>query len=321
MYLAPEIFRGEPASVLSDIYSLGVLLYHLVTNSYPIPATTVEELQDRLEAGAWVRLRDARPDLPGEFIRVVERAISSDPVRRQSSAGALEHDLEQARAAAKSAGSARRPSPAVAREGEIQSIAVLPFQNMDPDRQLDYFCDGMTEEIINALTRIRNLRVAARDSVFHLKGAAKDVRQIGSILNVQAVLGGSVRASRDRVRIITQLSSVETGHQLWSERFDRTMDDVLDVQDDIARAVVRALRCSLARMHWRRRPPRGMPTPTGSTCRGGITGTSGPKRGSPGASSRSRKRSSSIRGTRRRWSVSRMRTSAWPSMAPGLRTR
>ncbi len=245
MYLAPEIFQGEAASVLSDIYSLGVLLYHLVTNSYPIQAETVEELQDRLEAGAWVRLRDARPDLPAEFIRVVERAISSDPMRRHASAGALEHDLEQARSAAKAPGSIRRQSSAVAPDGEIQSIAVLPFQNLDPDKQLDYFCDGITEELINALTRIRTLRVAARDSVFQLKGAAKDVRQIGNILNVQAVLGGSVRASRDRVRIITQLSSVETGHQLWSERFDRTMDDVFAVQDDIARAVVKALQVQL----------------------------------------------------------------------------
>ena len=254
MYLAPEIFQGEAASVLSDIYSLGVLLYHLVTNSYPIQAATVEELQDRLDAGAWVRLRDARPDLPAEFIRVVERAISSDPKRRHASAGALEHDLEQARSA-KSPGSIRRPSPAVAPDGEIQSIAVLPFQNLDPDKQLDYFCDGITEEIINALTRIRTLRVAARDSVFQLKGAAKDVRQIGNILNVQAVLGGSVRASRDRVRIITQLSSVETGHQLWSERFDRTMDDVLEVQDDIARAVVRALQVQLGEDSLATSPP------------------------------------------------------------------
>ncbi len=244
MYLAPEIFQGEAASVLSDIYSLGVLLYHLVTNSYPIQAATVEELQFQLEAGAWVRLRDARPDLPAEFIRVVERAISSDPKRRHASAGALEHDLEQARSA-KSPGSIRRPSSAVAPDGEIQSIAVLPFQNLDPDKQLDYFCDGITEEIINALTRIKTLRVAARDSVFQLKGAAKDVRQIGNILNVQAVLGGSVRASRDRVRIITQLSSAETGHQLWSERFDRTMDDVFAVQDEIARSVVRTLQVQL----------------------------------------------------------------------------
>jgi serine/threonine-protein kinase len=245
MYLAPEIFQGEPASVRSDLYSLGVLLYHLVTNDYPIRAATVEEIQDRLEAQAWVRLRDARPDLPAEFIRVVERAISGDPMQRYPSAGAFEHDLEQALTASK-ASAFSRASGVVVAPREIQSVAVLPFQNLDPDKRLDYFCDGITEEIINALTRIRHVRVAARDSVFQLKGAAKDVRQVGEILNVHAVLGGSVRASKDRLRIITQLSSAETGHQLWSERFDRTMDDVFAVQDEIARSVVRTLELQLS---------------------------------------------------------------------------
>jgi serine/threonine-protein kinase len=241
MYLAPEIFQGVPAGVRSDIYSLGVLLYHLVTNAYPIEARSVEELQDRMDAGAWVRLRDARPDLPGEFIRVVERAISRDPGQRYASAGEFEHDLERARSGARASTVSRADAASAAAPHGIQSIAVLPFQNLDPDKRLDYFCDGITEEIINALTSIRHLRVAARDSVFQLKGAAKDVRQVGEILNVQAVLGGSVRASKDRLRIITQLSSAETGHQLWSERFDRTMDDVFAVQDEIARSVVRTL--------------------------------------------------------------------------------
>jgi serine/threonine-protein kinase len=256
MYLAPEIFRGAPASVRSDIYSLGVLLYHLVTNAYPIEAQSVEQLQDRIDEGAWVRLRDARPDLPGEFIRVVERAISSDPKQRYASAGALEHDLEHARSAARAPAGLRAQTSGFAQpHGAIHSIAVIPFQNLDPDKKLDYFCDGITEEIINALTRIRHLRVAARDSVFQLKGAAKDVRQVGEILNVEAVLGGSVRASKDRLRIITQLSSVETGHQLWSERFDRTMDDVFAVQDDITRAVVGALEVQLGESVLTASPP------------------------------------------------------------------
>jgi serine/threonine-protein kinase len=244
MYLAPEIFRGEQASVRSDIYSLGVLLYHLVTNAYPVHAKTVDELQDRLDAGEWVRLRDARPDLPPQFVHVVERAISSDPKRRHASAGALEHDLEQARNVAK-APPHSRVQPAAMPHGAVHSIAVLPFQNL-ADKQLDYFCDGITEEIINALTTIRHLRVAARDSVFQLKGAAKDVRQVGEILNVEAVLGGSVRASGDRLRIITQLSSAESGHQLWSERFDRTMANVFAVQDEIARSAVRTLQVQLS---------------------------------------------------------------------------
>jgi TolB-like protein len=200
MYLAPEIFRGAQASVRSDIYSLGVLLYHLVSNAYPIQAKTVDELQDRLDAGEWIRLRDARPDLPAEFVRVVERAISSDPKRRHASAGALEHDLELARNVAKTQPHSRvaaAPTP----HGAVHSIAVLPFQNLEPDKQLDYFCDGITEEIINALTTIRHLRVAARDSVFQLKGAGKDVRQVGEILNVEAVLGGSGSSAAPRAVI------------------------------------------------------------------------------------------------------------------------
>ena len=192
-----------------------------------------------------IPLRDARPDLPPAFVRVVERALSGDPHQRHASAGALEVDLERASDATKAPARRHVSGPGAASPDAVQAIAVLPFQNLNPDKQLDYFCDGITEEIINALTKIRNLRVAARDSVFQLKGTSTDVRRIGEILNVDAVLGGSVRASNDRLRIITQLSSAETGHQLWSERFDETMADVFAVQDEIARSVVKTLQIQI----------------------------------------------------------------------------
>ncbi len=126
------------------------------------------------------------------------------------------------------------------------SVAVLAFLDMSPQGDLEYFCDGMAEEIINNLSRIKNLRVAARTSSFAFKGRSEDVRAIGKKLGVATVLEGSVRKAADRLRITVQLVNVESGCQLWSEQYDRKLKHVLDVQNDIARKVVQSFEVELS---------------------------------------------------------------------------
>jgi TolB-like protein/Tfp pilus assembly protein PilF len=239
LYLAPEIFRGEPASVL---------LYHLVTASFPHPVKTVEELRKRIDTVPPIKLHDARPDLPATFVRVVSEAIADDPEGRCESTGALEQDLLEA---LDDMQSGQRPIAiagsrlAGTRLGRIPSIAVLPFVDLSRRKDLDYFAEGISEEITNALTRIPGIRVAARTSAFQFRGRTEDIRRVGDVLNVETVLEGSVRATDGRLRVIAQLSNTTTGYQLWSERFEQPLENVFAVQDEIAEAVVRTLRVQL----------------------------------------------------------------------------
>lgn len=172
--------------------------------------------------------------------------------------------------------------PTSARGGEIgptTAIAVLPFEDFSPDRSQEYFSDGLTEEILNALAKVEGLRVPARSSTFIFKGPAVDLRQVGRELNVGSVLEGSVRKSGDRLKVTVRLVEVASGYELWSETYERRIDDVFEVQDDIARSVVAALRGELmareplvhsttedveaynlylrGRYHWHQRTPAG----------------------------------------------------------------
>jgi eukaryotic-like serine/threonine-protein kinase len=226
LYLAPEIFDGASASERTDLYSLGVLLYHLVTGSFPVPAATVDELRNAQMRGTQVRLRDARADLPTAFVRVVDRAIARDPSRRYATAGALEADLVDAlhqpaaqtptasgswrivasrRTALVGALAAmllavatlawwiavRRPLPA-AGPGPIRSIAVLPLKNLSGDPSQEYFADGMTDELISSLGRLGSFNVISRTSVLPFKDSKKSATEIAAALHVDALLEGSV---------------------------------------------------------------------------------------------------------------------------------
>src|SRR6185503_18274023 len=142
--------------------------------------------------------------------------------------------------------SARVTDPVPA-EDPRPSVAVLPLVNLSPDRANEYFSDGMTEELITALGKVEGLRVAARTSAFAFKGKEADVREIGAKLNVGTVLEGSVRREGRRLRLSAQLVSTKDGYHLWSEEYDRELADVFAVQDDLARAIVGALRVTLQR--------------------------------------------------------------------------
>ena len=125
------------------------------------------------------------------------------------------------------------------------SIAVLPFVDMSPQKDQEYFCDGIAEELINALTHIRDLRVVARTSAFAFKGKNIDVREIGNTLSVDSVLEGSIRKAGTKLRVTAQLISIEDGYHLWSEKFDREMEDIFAIQDEISTAIVDNLKIEL----------------------------------------------------------------------------
>src|SRR3954471_3529536 len=229
LYLAPEIFSGAAASERTDLYSLGVLLYHLVTATFPIRATTLDELQAGHQHGRVVRLRDARADLPTGFVRVIDRAIAAAPEQRYATAGAFEADLVQAlgddpalpivnrerpnkaprltrtRAAAVIAALAaviviaaigwpKAPTPpgAAIAAGMIRSIAVLPFVNLSGDTAQEYFADGMTDELIGTLGEIAGVNVISRTSTMVFKGSKRPLPEIARALHVDAVLEGAV---------------------------------------------------------------------------------------------------------------------------------
>ena len=139
-----------------------------------------------------------------------------------------------------------RPRPLDPRPAELSSIAVLPFADLSPEKDQEYFCDGMTEEIIDALSKIGGIRVVARTSSFAFKGKQQDIREIGKKLNVAAVLEGSVRKDGNRLRVTAQLNSVADGYHLWSETYERELKDVFTLQDEISRAIVNTLQLKLS---------------------------------------------------------------------------
>jgi TolB-like protein/Flp pilus assembly protein TadD len=172
--------------------------------------------------------------------RGIERTVAPDTPRADAPAAAIEP------ARAPVAAAIPAPPPVAAAPVHPESVAILPFVDMSPGRDQEYFCDGIAEEIINALCCIRDLRVASRTSSFQFKGRAADVREIGRALGVGAVLEGSVRKAGERVRITAQLVTSADGYHLWSESFDRELSDVFALQTEIAQKLVGALRVSLS---------------------------------------------------------------------------
>jgi TolB-like protein/Flp pilus assembly protein TadD len=194
-------------------------------------------------------VREQRPDVPGDVCRLIERCLEKEPRDRIQTAAEILAELKANRRAWESE-SDRSDTPAL--DGNPQpaaraaSIAVLAFTDMSAAKDQDWFCDGIAEEIINALTPLEGLRVAARASAFSFKGKGDDLQTIGRKLKVTTVLDGSVRRAGDRVRITVQLSNAADGFQMWSERYDRELKDIFDVQDEISKAIAERLRVTLA---------------------------------------------------------------------------
>ncbi len=228
-YMSPEQAEGRPVDALSDLFSLGVVLYEMLTGRRPF-------MGDTAAATLAALLRDDPPPMTGvdpKLARLVERSLRKNASERFQSAADLRSAIDDCVA----------PSG----DRESASIAVLPFHNMSGAAEDEYLCEGLTEEIINVLTRIPGLRVIARTSVFAVGRMGLDVREIGARLDVGTILEGSVRRSGQRVRITAQLVSSGDGGHLWSERFDRELTDVFALEDEIAEAIAERLRVGLNR--------------------------------------------------------------------------
>ena len=246
LYLAPELFDGEPATIASDIYSIGVLLYHLLTMRYPVEGETAGAVESAHTRRHLTPLADLRPDLPATLAPVIERAIERDPARRFRSSGAMQQSLASAFEPQDPRGASGARAVAAPRRSTTPSVAVLPFENLGPDQDLEYFCNGLAEELVTGLGKVRGLRVASRTLSFHVKQTQTDIRSICRQLDVDTVLEGTVRKAGDRLRITAQLVNADDGCHLWSEGYDRLMADVFAVQDEIAHCVVDRLKITLA---------------------------------------------------------------------------
>ena len=268
-YMSPEQASGQRVDTRSDLFSLGVVLYEMIAGRNPFAAPTMSETFARVREAQPPSLRSVRSECPRDLDRAVKRCLERDRNQRYQTARDIVLDLERI---------GERPKASPARIGviaaiiimaliaaagglwslrnsfkrdappprkEIRSIAVLPFVNMSSDASNGFIADGMTEEIINALAQVPALQVVSRTSAFAFKGRNADIRTIGEKLGVSSVVEGSVQRSGGRLRITAQLISVDDGYHLWSDRYDRNLDDVFAVEDEIARAVAIALRAHI----------------------------------------------------------------------------
>src|SRR5262245_35949898 len=249
-YMSPQQIAAKPLDHRSDLFSLGIMLYELATRERPFRGDWAPELMSSILKDHPTPVRDRRSDVPRDVCRVIASCRENEPRHRIQSAREIVDEVKACRRAWETkADSSTRPAaldsiPHLAER--VTSIAVLAFSDMSAAKDQDWFCDGIAEEILNALTPLEGLRVAARTSAFSFKGKGDDLRTIGEKLKVTTVLEGSVRRAGDRVRITVQLSDVANGFQLWSERYDRELKDIFDVQDEIAKTIAERLRVTLA---------------------------------------------------------------------------
>ena len=284
LYVAPEVFAGKPATIRSDIYSLGVLLYHLVTGSYPVRGRTIREVRQGHEHGERIAVRSARPDLRPALARAIERACAPEPERRYENVDALARDLVglqrrpwrvglqyglaaavavllvalltsevRARWSGDHRSLATRlaslftgaPSPV-----EHPVIAVLPFKNLGDEAGSKDLADGLTVGLIEELARIDGLAVKSQTSSFALEDRSSNARDAGRELGANFVVVGSLQLSGEVLRVSAELVRAANETSAWSGHFDRPLTsstEFLAIQDEISRAIVNALRLKLGR--------------------------------------------------------------------------
>jgi serine/threonine protein kinase/Tfp pilus assembly protein PilF len=251
-YQSPEQCIGKPVDTRSDLFAVGAVLYEMITGQPPFAGDMEEAVRYSILNETQEPLARFRRDAPAWLESMTAKLLEKNPSHRYQTAAGVLSDLDRFRAGASSDSANRHAQP---------SVAVLPFANLSADPEQEHFCDGMAEEIINALTHIKGLRVVARTSCFAFKNKQEDIREIGRKLNVDHVLEGSVRRSGKRVRITGQLVKVTDGYHLWSDRFDRDLEDVFEIQDEISQAIANTLDATLLHREESRTPKRHTTVP------------------------------------------------------------
>ena len=280
-YMSPEQAHGRALDFRSDQFALGAILYEMVAGERAFAGASGVEILAAIIRDEPKPLRSMNPKTPASLGRIVERCLSKDPEERYGSTRDLAHDLRSLRETAKPGTSAAMPAPArrgiprpvlwiagvlllglllagawgLFRPGSkappvsavrARSIAVLPLANLGGRPEDEYFADGMTESLITDLARVPGMLVIARNSVFRYKGRKVELEKIGNELDVNYVLEGSVQRSGGRVRIHAKLIDVDSGFHLWADRYDRSLEDVFALQDDISARIAGALQVQLA---------------------------------------------------------------------------
>ena len=229
-YMSPEQLRGEPVDHRSDLFSLGVVLYEAATGRRPFRGSNRAEVMTAILRDQPEPLRSRRPDLPRGLAEALMGCLEKEPPSRPRSCEQVLGELTVDRDERPPAASPRPPA----------SVAVMPFADLSAQRDQAYLCEGVAEEIIHTLARVDGLRVISRSASFQIASSG-DLHEVGRRLGVASILEGSVRRAGDRVRVTAQLVDTTDGYHLWSQRFDRRLDDVFAIQDEIAAATAEAL--------------------------------------------------------------------------------
>ena len=232
-YTAPELLRGADADARSDLFALGAVLYEMLTGSRPFQGEHQAAIMYEILNAEPPSIASYRQDVPTSLQAVVAELMRKDPQKRLPSAAEAIRRLREAQGAP-----VERP--------DEKTVAVLYFENMSSDKESDYFCAGMTEDIITDLFKIRELKVTPRSDVLPFRNREIPTKQIGEALHVRYILEGSVRKHGDRIRISAQLVEVGTGSHLWAERFDGLVEEVFDLQSEVAQKIAKSLKVSLS---------------------------------------------------------------------------
>jgi len=231
-YMSPEQLVADDVDNRSDLWSFGVVLYQMLTGEIPFrrgsEAAVIYEILNREP----IPLETYRPDVPPTLRAVITQLLQKDPAARPSSATDVIARL-------------RGTGGVTAASAPAKTIAVMYFENLSPDKESDYFCAGITEDIITDLSKVRDLRVVPRTDVLPFRNKEVNTRQVGEALRVNYILEGSVRKSGNRIRITGQLVNARDGFQVWADRFDGLVDDIFDLQNEASRKIVEALKVSL----------------------------------------------------------------------------